>query len=168
MMNVQNESKKQQEPFNRLVWLSLLAGAFPLFGVGTIAAFLLMRHLNNEVERVDAENPNEVREHLLRLPQSGEAELLLRKLERMRTDVLHAMNAIEGLPKGREPFAVRLKRMNKQGKLPSKIFRQVQVLSSYRNRAVYESYHLRSDELQAVDRAFDEVGEWTRKVGYVY
>ena len=129
---------------------------------------ILLRHLHREVETVDAENPTEVRERLLRLPQSGEAESLLRKLEKMRTDVLHSMNALEGVAKRREPFAVRLERMNKQGKVPNTTFRQIQVLSKFRNLAVYENYHLRSDEREAVDKAFDEVGEWTRKVGYVY
>lgn len=126
------------------------------------------RTADSEVEKVDAETPHEVRERLLSLPEAGEATQLLRELERMRTDVLHAQNAIEGVPKHCESFAVRLRRMNRQGKIPDEIFRQVLVVSRFRNRAVYECYHLQSDEVEAVDKAFDAIGKWTHKVGYIY
>ena len=159
---------KEQQNYDKKIKMLLIDGGYLLGPFSMLAAHLLRRYLFREVERVDAETPQVVQKRLLCLPQFGEAELLLRKLERMRTDVLHAMNAIGGVPKSREQFADRLKRMKKQGKVPDKIFRQVQVLTRYRNRAIYESYHLTSDEMKAVEKAFDEVGEWTRKVGYVY
>jgi chromatin segregation and condensation protein Rec8/ScpA/Scc1 (kleisin family) len=159
---------KEQQNYDKMVRNLLIGGSLLLGPFGAVAAYLISRTLYREVEKVDVEMPNEVRERLLRLPESGEAGQLLRKLEQMRTDVLHAWNAIEGVPKYRESFAVRLKRMNKQGTVPDEILRQILVVSRYRNRAVYESYHLQSDELEAVDKAFDTVGEWIRKVGYEY
>src|ERR1035437_3900131 len=94
---------------------------FLLFGpLGALA--LLLGHLLREVERVDEETPQDVEKQLLRLPEHGEAQQLLRQLARVRKDVTHAFNSLEGLPKKREAFAVRLKRMNKEGHLPDVIY----------------------------------------------
>lgn len=87
-------------------------------GAGEIGDEEWDRYLSGEVERLDAETPREMRERLLSMPESCKATQLLRELERMRTDVLHAMNAIEGIPKHAESFAIRLRRMNRQGKIP--------------------------------------------------
>jgi hypothetical protein len=147
--------------------LSSKSLSFLMFGpIGALA--LLLGHLLREVERVDEETPQELEKQLLRLSERGDAEQLLRKLERVRTDVIHAFNSLEGLPKQRESFAVRLKRLNKQGQLPEGVYRQVLVVSRYRNRAVYESYHLRPEERVEVDRAMDEISKWAQEVGFVY
>lgn len=58
--------------------------------------------------------------------------------------------------------------MNRLGKIPDEIFKEVLVVSRFRNRAVYESYHLQSKEADAVEKAFDAIGKWMHKVGYIY
>ena len=74
------------------------------------------------------------------LLKNDEARELLIDLEEMRTDVLGAMNAIEGVPLGPEAFTSRLKRMNKQGKIPQEILGNILLVAKFRNKAVYESY----------------------------
>jgi len=169
VVNGQSENApKEQGNFDKLVRRLLLDKTLSMLGIVGLALHLLLRYLYLEVERIDDENPHEVRKRLLSLPQSGEAGQMLQKLEQMRTHVLHAFNVLEGVQKGRESFGIRLKRMKRQGKIPDEVFEQILVLSRYRNRAVYESYHLTEDELKAADEAFDKVGAWTLKVGYVY
>ena len=160
---------KERGNFDSLVRRLLLEKTLLKFGgVLGLALHFLLRYLYREVEKIDLENPHEVQKRLLSLPQSGEAGQMLRKLEEMRTEVLHAFNALEGVSKARESFGDRLMRVKRQGKIPDEIFRQVLVLSRYRNRAVYDGYHLKENELKAANDAFDKVGAWTREVGYVY
>ena len=128
----------------------------------------LLGYLLRDVQRVDEETPKDLDERLLRLPQHGDAHQLLRRLEQVRTDVIHAFNTLEGLPKRREPFGVRLQRLYKEGRIPEVTYRQILAASRYRNRAVYDGYRLRPEERAEADQALDDVSKWAREVGFVY
>ena len=79
----------------RIPVIAAFIAAFPAVGLPA-SLYLIIRHMYREVQKVDEESPQDVQKRVLALPNNDEARALLKDLETIRTNVFHAMNAIEG------------------------------------------------------------------------